>query len=96
MEGENAQNKAMVGSLNGASKFSKGEGEEQLLGGIIYTKNLKLGQKIPEKIKEGRNNMILMEKNMEYETGDRGDTCDQNFELINEMSGLNMPRDYLA
>ena len=37
-----------------------------------------------------------MEKNMEYETGDRGDTCDQNFELINEMSGLNMPRDYLA
>ena len=93
IEGETSQNKA---SMNGASKFSKSEGEEQLLGGVIYTKNLKLNQKLPEKIKEGRNNWILMEKDQEYEEGDIGETCEADFEQINEMLGLEMPRDFLA
>ena len=45
IEGESAQNKAMVGSMNGASKFSKSEGEAQQLGGTIFTKNLKMNKK---------------------------------------------------
>ena len=52
VEGESGQNKLMVGSMNGASKFTKGEGEEQQLGGTAHTKNLKLGMKMPAKIFE--------------------------------------------
>ena len=66
IEGENMQNKALVASMKGASKFSKSEGEAQQLGGIFYTKNLKLHQKIPEKIKEGRNIFLLMDKDKDY------------------------------
>ena len=86
----------MIGSMNGASKFSKTDGEEQQLGGIIYTKNLKLNQKIPEKIKEGRNNWLLMDKDQDYEDGDIGDTCDAVYEHINQMKSMEMPRDSLA
>ena len=53
MEGEAIQHKMMVGSLNAASKFTKGEGEVELLGGTIFTKNLKVGMKMPQKIVEG-------------------------------------------
>ena len=90
------QNKALVASMNGASKFSKSEGEAQQLGGIIYTKNLKLHQKIPEKIKEGRNIFLLMDKDKDYEDGDMGELCDADFELSNEMASMDMPRDGLA
>ena len=48
------QHKLMVGSMNGTSKFTKGEGGERQLGGTIYTKNLKHGMKMPAKIVEGR------------------------------------------
>ena len=96
IEGENMQNKALVASMNGASKFSKSEGEEQQLGGLIYTKNLKLNQKIPDKVREGRNNFLLMDKDKDYEDGDMGELCDADYELINEMTGIEMPRDALA
>ena len=62
VEGESGQNKLMVGSMNTASKFSKGKGEEQQLVGTVYTKNLKRGMKMPGKIIEGRNDWLLMEK----------------------------------
>ena len=61
VENDGGQNKLMVGSMNGASKFTKGDGEEEQLGGTIYTKNLKIGMKMPAKIVEGRNNWLLME-----------------------------------
>ena len=82
--------------MNGASKFSKAEGEEQQLGGIIYTKNLKMNQKIPEKIREGRNNWLLMEKDIDNEDGNTGDLMDAMYEHINEIYGNKVPRDYLA
>ena len=50
MEGESGQNKMMVGSLNAASKYTKTEGEVEQLGGTIYTKNLKNGMKMPDKL----------------------------------------------
>ena len=96
MEGESGQHKLMVGSMNGASKFTKGEGEEQQLGGTIYTKNLKLGMKMPAKIVEGRNNWLLMERDPTYEEEDVGENCDQNFDHCNEMNNILMPRDFLA
>ena len=80
IEGEGTQNKAMVGSMNGASKSFICEGESQQLGGIIFTKNLKLNQKMPPKITEGRNNWLLTEKDKEYEDGDTCKTCDTDFE----------------
>ena len=79
VEGESGQNRLMVGSMNGASKFTKGEGEEEQLGGTIYTKNLKNVIMMPEKIVEGRNNWLLMEKNPCYEEKDMGDNCERNF-----------------
>lgn len=42
VENEGGSNKMMVGSMNGASKFTKKDGEEEQLGGTIYTKNLRL------------------------------------------------------
>ena len=86
----------MVGSMNAASKFTKGEGEEEQLGGTIYTKNLKDGMKMPAKIIEGRNNCLLMEKDAMYEDEDMGENCESNFEHCNEMSNILMPRDFLA
>ena len=86
----------MVSSMNGASKFTKGEGEEEQLGGTIYTKNLKKGMKMPQKIVEGRNNWLLMEMDPTYEEEDMGDNCESNFEHCNEMMNVNMPRDFLA
>lgn len=79
VEGESGQNRLMVGSMNGASKFTKGEGEEEQLGGTIYTKNLKNVIMMPEKIVEGKNNWLLMEKNPCYEEKDMGDNCERNF-----------------
>ena len=96
VEGDGGQNKMMVGSMNAASKFTKGEGEEEQLGGTVYTKNLRLGMKMPEKIIEGRNNWLLMEKDPEYEEEDMGENCASNFEHCNEMTNVNMPRDFLA
>lgn len=96
VEGESGQNKMMVGSMNAASKFTKGDGEEEQLGGTVYTKNLKTGMKMPAKIVEGRNNWLLMEKDMNYEEEDMGENCEQNFEHCNEMSNVLMPRDFLA
>ena len=86
----------MVASMNGASKFTKKDGEEEMLGGIIFTKNLKLGMKMPEKIREGRNNWLLMEKDPTYEDEEMGESCESNFEYCNEMSSNLMPRDFLA
>ena len=86
----------MVGSMNAASKFTKGEGEEEQLGGTIYTKNLKDGMEMPAKIIEGRNNWLLMEKDAMYEDEDMGENCESNFEHCNEMSNILMPRDFLA
>ena len=96
VEGEGGQNKMMVGSMNAASKFTKGEGEEEQLGGTIYTKNLKMGMKMPQKIVEGRNNWLLMEKDPAYEDEDIGENCENNFEHCNEMATVCMPRDFLA
>ena len=96
MEGESGQNKMMVGSLNAASKYTKSEGEVEQLGGTIYTKNLKNGMKMPEKIIEERNNWLLMEKDDTYEEEDMGENCESNFEHCNEMSNCLMPRDFLA
>ena len=96
VEGDSGQNKMMVGSMNAASKFTKGDGEEEQLGGTVYTKNLKSGMKMPAKIIEGRNNWLLMEKDDTYENEDMGDNCEQNFEHCNEMSNILMPRDFLA
>ena len=86
----------MVGSMNAASKFTKGEGEEEQLGGTVYTKNLKDGMKMPAKIIEGRNNWLLMEKDTAYEDEDIGENCESNFDHFNEMSNIMMPRDFLA
>ena len=86
----------MVASMNGASKFTKKDGEEEMLGGIIFTKNLKLGMKMPEKIREGRNNWLLMEKDPTYEDEEMGESWESNFEYCNEMSSNFMPRDFLA
>ena len=96
VEGDSGQNKLMVGSMNGASKFTKGEGEEQQLGGTVYTKNLKSGMKMPAKIIEGRNNWLLMERDSAYEDEEMGENCERNFDHCNEMSSNNMPRDFLA
>ena len=96
VEGESGQHKMMVGSLNAASKFTKGEGEEEQLGGTIYTKNLKIGMKMPSKIVEGRNNWLLMERDRTYELEDMGSNCESNFEHSNEMCNVSMPRDFLA
>ena len=96
VEGDAAQNKMMVCSSNAASKFTKGEGEEEQLGGTVYTKNLKLGMKMPEKIVEGRNNWLLMERDPAYEDEDMGENCASNFDHCNEMTNVNMPRDFLA
>ena len=96
IEGEGGQNKMMVGSMNGASKFTKGDGEEEQLGGTVYTKNLKTGMKMPAKIVEGRNNWLLMEKDSNYEEEDMGENCEQNFDHCNEMANILMPRDFLA
>ena len=90
------QNKMMVASMNAASKFTKSEGEEEQLGGTIYTKNLKKGMKMPQKIIEGRNNWLLMEKDPSYEDEDMGDNIEQNFEHCNQMANVHMPRDFLA
>ena len=95
-EGEKMQNKAMTGSMNGASKFSKTDGEEQILGGIIYTKNLKINEKIPPKISGGTNNWLLMDRDEEYEIADIAETCDSDYEHINQMKSIEMPRDCLA
>ena len=86
----------VVGSMNGASKFTKKDGEEEQLGGTIYTKNLRLGMKMPEKIVEGRNNWLLMEKDPSYKDEDMGESCMNNFDHCNEMASINMPRDILA
>ena len=96
VENESGHNKMMVGSMNAASKFTKGDGEEEQLGGTVYTKNLRAGMKMPSKIIEGRNNWLLMEKDDAYEEEDMGENCEQNFEHCNEMSGVMMPRDFLA
>ena len=96
VEGDSGQNKMMVGSMNAASKFTKGEGEEEQLGGTVYTKNLKDGMKMPAKIIEGRNNWLLMEKDATYEEEDMGENCESNFEHCNEMSNILMPRGFLA
>ena len=96
VEGESGQNKLMVGSMNGASKFTKGEGEEQQLGGTAHTKNLKLGMKMPAKIVEGRNNWLLMERDPSYDEEDMGENCVQNFDHCNEMNSIFLPRDFLA
>ena len=96
VENEGGSNKMMVGSMNGASKFTKKDGEEEQLGGTIYTKNLRLGMKMPEKIVEGRNNWLLMEKDPSYEDEDMGESCMSNFDHCNEMASINMPRDILA
>ena len=96
VEGETGQNRLMVGSMNGASKFTKGEGEEQQLGGTIFTKNLKVGMKMPAKIREGRNNWLLMEKDPAYEEEDMTVNCAENFDHCNEMNTNYMPRDFLA
>ena len=85
IENDGATNKRMVSSMNGASKFSKSQEEEQELGGIIYTKNLEMNQKIPEKIREWRNEWLLVEKDKEYEDSDTGDFIDAMYEHINEM-----------
>ena len=82
--------------MNAASKFTKGEGEEEQLGGTVYTKNLKDGMKMPAKIIEGRNNWLLMEKDTAYEDEDIGENCESNFDHCNEMSNIMMPRDFLA
>lgn len=82
--------------MNAASKFTKSEGEEEQLGGTVYTKNLKEGMKMPQKIIEGRNNWLLMEKDPEYEEEDMGDNCESNFEHCNKMATVEMPRDFLA
>lgn len=66
------------------------------MGGVIYTKNLQHNQKMPKKIIEGRNNWILMERDTESEGRDTDDNCEADFEQINEMLGLEMPRDFLA
>ena len=96
VENDSGHNKLMVGSMNAASKFTKGDGEEEQLGGTVYTKNLKIGMKMPAKIIEGRNNWLLMEKDDTYEEEDIGENCEQNFEHCNQMSGVMMPRDFLA
>ena len=96
IEGESGQSKNIVASMNGASKFTKGEGEEEQLGGIIFTKNIKVGQKIPQKIIQGRCNWLLMEKDPDYEQEDIGDNCEADVEHVNEMAGMDMPRDFLA
>ena len=96
VEGDSGQNKLMVGSMNAASKFTKSDGEEEQLGGTIYTKNLKTGMKMPDKIIEGRNNWLLMERDPVYEEEDMGENCEANFEHCNEMSNVKMPRDLLA
>ena len=82
--------------MNAASKFTKGDGEEEQLGGTVFTKNLKLGMKMPKKIVEGRNNWLLMEKDLAYEEEDIGQNCESNFEHCNEMANVLMPRDFLA
>ena len=72
----------MVSSMNGASKFTKGEGEEEQLGGTIYTKNLKKGMKMPQKIVEGRNNWLLMEMDPTYEEEDMGATVRVTLSIV--------------
>ena len=96
VEGDSGQNKMMVGSMNAASKFTKGKGEEEQLGGTVYTKNLKDGMKMPAKIIEGRNNWLLMEKDSAYKDEDIGENCESNFDHCNEMSNIMMPQDFLA
>ena len=96
VENDSGHNKMMVGSMNAASKFTKGDGEEEQLGGTVYTKNLSVGMKMPAKIIEGRNNWLLMEKDDTYEEEDIGENCEQNFEHCNEMTSVMMPRDFLA
>ena len=96
IEGDAAHNKIMVGSMNAASKFTKTDGEEEQLGGTIFTKNLKKGMKMPQKIIEGRNNWLLMERDPDYEEEDMGDNIERNFEHCNQMSNVQMPRDFLA
>ena len=82
-EGDAAHNKMLVGAMNAASKFTKTEGEEEQLGGVIFTKNLKLGMKMPTKIVEGRNNWILMERDPSYESEDMGVNIEKMFDHCN-------------
>ena len=82
VENDSGHNKMMVGSMHAASKFTKGDGEEEQLGGTVYTKNLRVGMKMPAKIIEGRNNWLLMEKDDAYEEEDIGENCEQNFEQL--------------
>ena len=86
----------MVSSTYGASKDSKSVREERQLGGIIYTKNLKLSQKIPEKMRAGRMILLLMDMVEEFQDGDAAEICDAEFERVLEMTSLEMPRDFLA
>ena len=51
---------------------------------------------MPDKIIEGRNNWLLMEKDDTYEEEDMGENCESNFNHCNEMSNCLMPRDFLA
>ena len=95
-EGDAAHNKMLVGAMNAASKFTKTEGEEEQLGGVIFTKNLKLGMKMPTKIVEGRNNWILMKRDPSYESEDMGVNIEKMFDHCNRMCDVKMPRDFLA
>ena len=58
-----------------------------------------MNQKIPEKIREGRNNLLLMEKDKDYEYGNTVDLIDamRNMEIKSqEIPSLNSILDSLS
>ena len=94
MESPAARNKIIMDSFNGVAKTTIGRGKEEKLAGQILTFNVKEGERIPEKIDEGRLLIQVYEK--VPETLSVEDSYEEKTAFNLAMAEPELPRDFLA
>ena len=94
IEHPSSRNKIIMDSFNGVSKTTIGRGKEDKLAGQILTFNIKDGEKIPEKIDEGRLFLQVYQKRLSTLNVD--DAYDEKTAFTLAMAEPGVPRDFLA
>ena len=94
MEQPGQRNKIVMDSFNGVAKTTIGRGKEEKLAGQLLTFNIKEGERIPEKIDEGR--LLLQLYNKQMRTLSADDAYEEKTALKLAMAETGSPRDFLA